>query len=325
MRKIKVPTGYIGIIDSHMYNKQLEFVCIGDYGKEKNIKADFLGLYRDINGVPNGDIQPLEEKIVCTISTQLGCSMNCTFCDVPKVGPGINASFEDMQNQVKTALSWYPNLKHTKRLNIHYARMGEPTFNFNVINHAMSLKSKDRGFDLVADTIHPVISTMMPRTNSYITEFLQQWVSVKNFLYNGEAGLQISINSTDEEQRYNIFRGLALRLTDIAKICNNLGGPKGRKYTLNFAIFDDSIIDAKLLADLFDINKFICKITPMHYTTSCNANHLVTTEGYDNYTPYKKIEEELKNVGFDVIVFIPSYDEDNSKITCGNAILSEET
>jgi 23S rRNA (adenine2503-C2)-methyltransferase len=30
----------------------------------------------------------------------------------------------------------------------------------------------------------------------------------------------------------------------------------------------------------------------------------------------------LKNAGFDVIVFVPSYDEDLGLITCGNAILS---
>lgn len=33
-------------------------------------------------------------------------------------------------------------------------------------------------------------------------------------------------------------------------------------------------------------------------------------------------EEDLKANGFDVIVFVPSYDEDNGLITCGNAILS---
>ncbi|UVV53750.1 hypothetical protein NXY15_03760 [Bacteroides thetaiotaomicron] len=40
------------------------------------------------------------------------------------------------------------------------------------------------------------------------------------------------------------------------------------------------------------------------------------------FTPYKAVEEDLKGNGFDVIVFVPSYDEDNGLITCGNAILS---
>lgn len=48
----------------------------------------------------------------------------------------------------------------------------------------------------------------------------------------------------------------------------------------------------------------------------------LTTGGYDSFTPYKDVEARLKEVGFDVIVFVPSLDEDNGMITCGNAILS---
>lgn len=39
---------------------------------------------------------------------------------------------------------------------------------------------------------------------------------------------------------------------------------------------------------------------------------------------YFVIENKLKQVGFDVLVFIPSVEEDSSRITCGNAILSDK-
>jgi len=64
------------------------------------------------------------------------------------------------------------------------------------------------------------------------------------------------------------------------------------------------------------------KITPLHRTKSCDINSIVTTKGYDEFTPYLRAEYDLKSVGFDVIVFVPSYDEDLGMITCGNAILS---
>jgi protoporphyrinogen oxidase len=112
----------------------LEFLAIGDYGKDSNIKADFLGITRELNGVPNGEIMPLSEKLVVTISTQYGCSMGCKFCDVPKVGKGINATYHDMLNQILLSLKLYPELTGTKRLNIHFARMGEPTFNGYLID-----------------------------------------------------------------------------------------------------------------------------------------------------------------------------------------------
>lgn len=85
---------------------------------------------------------------------------------------------------------------------------------------------------------------------------------------------------------------------------------------------DDTHIDGKCLRELFNPDKFMCKITPLHRTNSCDENDLHTSGGYELFTPYKAVEEDLKGNGFDVIVFVPSYDEDNGLITCGNAILS---
>lgn len=53
-----------------------------------------------------------------------------------------------------------------------------------------------------------------------------------------------------------------------------------------------------------------------------DKHHSWISDGYDSFVPYKSVEDDLKRVGFDVIVFVPSYDEDNGMITCGNAILS---
>jgi len=68
--------------------------------------------------------------------------------------------------------------------------------------------------------------------------------------------------------------------------------------------------------------RLLVKITPLHVTNSCVENDIKTTGGYDYFTPYKPSEEALKEAGFDVLVFIPSRDEDEGLITCGNAILS---
>ena len=317
---VKVPTGEIYVAEGE--KGKLEFLTVGDYGKDANIKADFLGITRELNGVPNGEPMPLTEKWVITISTQYGCSMNCKFCDVPKVGAGRNATLNDLDSQIVTAIIQHPEVKHTKRLNIHYARMGEPTWNWDVIRNALFLKSLVS--PLLGDSlIHPVVSTMLPKANRQLMLFLQRWTNVvKNEHFNGDAGLQFSINSTDDAQRDYLFSGNSLPLEEIAKIGRELPMPKGRKYALNFALADDSIIDGKRLRELFDPDKFMCKITPLHRTASCEQNGIATTDGYELFTPYKAVEEDLKANGFDVIVFVPSYDEDNGLITCGNAILS---
>lgn len=318
-KNIQVPTGNICVMKGE--KGLIEFLSIGDYGKDSNIKADFLGITRELNGVPNGEIMPLSEKWVITISTQYGCSMGCKFCDVPKVGKGLNATLNDLTNQLIEGLKLHPEVGATKRLNLHYARMGEPTFNFDVIEHAKQLHKIVKPY-IGNSMIHPVISTMLPKANKRLMEFLNEWCDIKNYTYRGDAGLQFSINSTDDEQRNEMFSGNSLPLNDIAEIGGLLPDPKGRKYALNFALADNYIVDAEKLAMLFNPNKFMVKITPLHKTKSCDDNGIITTDGYEAFTPYRKAETDLKNAGFDVIVFVPSYDEDLGLITCGNAILS---
>lgn len=317
MKIFEVPTGHICIIDGE--KGKLEFVSLGDYGKAKNIKADFLGLKEEINGVPHGELLPLTKKWVITISTQYGCSMGCLFCDVPKVGPGVNASFKDMGKQLTVALSLHPEIKSTERLNIHYARMGEPTFNYYVITHAIYAKWElgDRF------NIHPVVSTMMPNKNKELKRFICDWMDVKNRTYQGNAGLQISVNSTCEKQRNIMFNNSCLSLPEISEVMKGIK-PKGRKITLNFALADSYCIDPDVLLKYFSPLDYICKITPMHVTKSCKNNNILTDGGYLTYTPYKPTEDRLKKAGYDVIVFVPSKEEDESRITCGNAILSEK-
>lgn len=58
--------------------------------------------------------------------------MKCNFCDCPKLGFHGNASKAELISEITTAVA-LSGLKHGKRLNVHFARMGEPTFNPNVI------------------------------------------------------------------------------------------------------------------------------------------------------------------------------------------------
>lgn len=314
VKNIKVPTGNILVVEGE--RGKLEMLSLGDYGKDVNVKCDCMGLSREIDKVIHSELLSLEEKWVITISTQYGCSMGCNFCDVPKVGPGINATHFDLINQVKTGIALHPEIKHTKRLNIHFARMGEPTWNHHVLTATEWFKNcLDHQFK-----IHPVISTMMPKHNKNLQSFIAQWMDIKNDMMGGEAGLQISINSTNEDERMVMFNGNACSINEIFYIMRDYH-PVGRKITLNFAIADYEINPTVLLRS-FSPKNFIIKITPMHKTLEAVANGIKTEGDYTIYYPYKETEEKLKDAGYDVLVFIASEYEDLGRITCGNAILS---
>jgi len=313
---IKTHTGKIYV----NRDRKLEFLAVGDYGKENNIKADFLGLHKEIHGVKHHEVD-LTQKWVATISTQKGCPMRCRFCDCPQFGFHGNVSRRELAYEIKTILK-NEGIKSTKRFNVHFARIGEPTLNNDVLEFTERDLRRLVARYITADTIHPVVSTMLPKSNKRLERFINEWCRIKNEVYHGEAGLQFSINSTDDKQRRTQFNGMSLSLAEISELSKKLPEPVGRKYTLNFAVTEDTILDSARMSELFDKDNFIVKITPVHKTTAAIRNGLNVTSEYMDYNVYRKFEEPLVKAGWDVIVFVPSEEEDSDRITCGNALIA---
>ena len=298
----------------------LEYLYVGDYGKENNIKASFLGYDKRINEVKHHDVD-ITDKLVVTVSSQKGCPMNCNFCDCPKLGFKGNATLPELVTEIMSGVA-LSGIKHGKRLNVHYARMGEPTFNPNVITSAEYIVKMlgDESSDVTFDEYHPVVSTMMPKTNKNLKEFLHKWVET-GFVYGGEDGfgLQFSINTLDEDDRNAMFRNRSMSLQEISEVIRELPMPKKRKYTLNFAVTSKSNLDVELMNKYFDKDKCIVKITPIHETVEA------VDEGYEivkDFDVYEKFEQPLVDDGWDVIVFVPSKEEDADRITCGNSLIA---
>ena len=298
----------------------LEYLYVGDYGKENNIKASFLGYDKRIDEVKHHDVD-ITDKLVVTVSSQKGCPMNCNFCDCPKLGFKGNATLPELVTEIMSGVA-LSGIKHGKRLNVHYARMGEPTFNSNVITSAEYIAKMlgDENSDVTFDEYHPVVSTMMPKANKNLKEFLHRWVET-GFVYGGEDGfgLQFSINTLDEEDRNAMFRNRSMSLQEISDVIRELPMPKKRKYTLNFAVTSKSNLDVELMNKYFDKEKCIVKITPIHETVEA------VDEGYEivkDFDVYEKFEQPLVDDGWDVIVFVPSREEDADRITCGNSLIA---
>ena len=298
----------------------LEYLYVGDYGKENNIKASFLGYDKRINEVKHHDVD-ITDKLVVTVSSQKGCPMNCNFCDCPKLGFKGNATLPELVTEIMSGVA-LSGIKHGKRLNVHYARMGEPTFNPNVITSAEYIAKMlgDENSDVTFDEYHPVVSTMMPKANKNLKEFLHKWVET-GFVYGGEDGfgLQFSINTLDEDDRNAMFRNRSMSLQEISDVIRELPMPKKRKYTLNFAVTSKSNLDVELMNKYFDKEKCIVKITPIHETVEA------VDEGYEivkDFDVYEKFEQPLVDDGWDVIVFVPSKEEDADRITCGNSLIA---
>lgn len=67
---------------------------------------------------------------------------------------------------------------------------------------------------------------MLPRANRKLENFIQTWCGIKNDFYGGEAGLQFSINSTNDEQRRELFDNKSHSLATISEMASRLPMPK---------------------------------------------------------------------------------------------------
>jgi 23S rRNA (adenine2503-C2)-methyltransferase len=203
--------------------------------------------------------------------------------------------------------------------------MGEPIFNSAVFEFSRwlaqsKLKIKhDTGLSI--EVIHPVLTTSLPKAFGSLERRILEWCDIKNNVYNGQAGLQFSINSTNEDQRREMYNGMAISLEELSIIAEKMPEPLSRKYCLNFAFSTDFEIDAQKVRRLFDPEKFMVKITPIHNNNACRENGIETVNGYESFAPYAKAEADLIAAGFDVLVFVPSIDEEDGLVTCGNAVL----
>ena len=92
--------------------------------------------------------------------------MKCTFCDVPNVAWRGNATFDDLKDQLYNAIKLFPDVRYTERLNLHFARMGEPVFNEAVLEFSeWMIRNKPqiaRDTGLRIEVLHPVLTTSLP-------------------------------------------------------------------------------------------------------------------------------------------------------------------
>jgi 23S rRNA (adenine2503-C2)-methyltransferase len=77
-----------------------------------------------------------------------------------------------------------------------------------------------------------------------------------------------------------------------------------------------------VLRTYFDPERFIVKLTPMHETATAQRFGHETHGDYVDPKSYRAVAASLRSVGFEVLVFIASRDEDHGMITCGNAVLA---
>ena len=93
-----------------------------------------------------------------------------------------------------------------------------------------------------------------------------------------------------------------------------------QKVTLNFALADNTIVEPEVLLSHFNPEYFLIKITPVNPTYNAQKNNLDSSISYSS--KQNIIIDNLKNVGYEVIVSIGDLTENEIGSNCGQHVMN---
>ncbi len=259
---------------------------------------------------------PREKKWVLIVSTLYGCPVRCLMCDAGMQYKG-RITKEDIFGQIDYMVSKrYPDRKiKSEKFKIQFSRMGEPSFNRAVLD---VLDEFEKYF--TAPGFIPSVSTIAPRQTE---SFFERLLHIKNTKYSrGNFQLQFSIHTTDEESRRKLMPVKKLSLAETALLGEKFFNTGNKKITLNFILTNEFPVNAEILNNYFDPEKFLIKLTPLNptYNAVCNNLSSLITED-DNYNASRLIDE-FKKFGYDVILSIGELEENKIGSNCGQYVLA---
>lgn len=250
-------------------------------------------------------LKPFNEKWLLTVSTQKGCTHNCQFCDVAKLPFKGNLTSNEIMEQVKILINNTPYVDKTAKAKIGFARMGEPAHNLrNVLFSMESLPFISMSNGKIIDWL-PCFNTILPRKINGGSGFdvLDSVLDHKEYFWNGRLHLQISVNSTNEEKRKELFGGADVLTTEEIIKHVNKWDITNRTVTLNYIVMDGIEVDVNKLKKMgLDGDKFTVKLIPLNKTENSNHNDLETYANYSNYEELEKLGKQFNDIGVPTVI-----------------------
>ena len=252
-----------------------------------------------------------DEKWVVIVSTMYGCPVGCQMCDA---GGGYQGKVDadGMLWQVQTAVKerFENGGPRTDMLKVQFARMGDPGLNEAVLDALVGLRGLYPGTNVVASvsTVGPVVAR----------EFIERLRDVKDEHYpDGRFQLQFSIHSTDPEVRRRLCPVRTLSFDEMAEIGARFRTNGDKRVTLNFCLIEGVPIDPAVVRRHFDPEHFLIKLTPLNPTTRAERAGLVSLIEKNREEAAKDYIEGFREQGFDVLLSIGEYEENQIGSNCG--------
>jgi 23S rRNA (adenine2503-C2)-methyltransferase len=252
-----------------------------------------------------------EEKWIINISTQFGCPVGCIFCDAGGEYFG-NLTSDEMIEEVQFIMNKHENLvDFCKKLKVHFARVGEPSLNDEVLKTIPKLRELTENPNLWC-----CIPTIVPKNRD---RWFEELVNLKNEFFLKRFQLQISMNSTNQEERLKL---MPVNLHDFKWIANygdRFYSDGDRKIALNFALSKNSEFNINKIREYFQPEIFAIKLTPLNPTYMTISKNLETKIDAREKILNEQMEE-LSSCGYDDILSIGDLREDEIGSNCGQSL-----
>ena len=211
-----------------------------------------------------GVLIPSKKRLTACISSQVGCSLSCTFCATGTLKLERNLNYAEIYDQI-FILNEEALLNFGKPLsNIVYMGMGEPLLNYENLLKSIELVSSKNGL------------SMSPKRITVSTAGIAKMIKK---LADDEVrfNLAISLHSSDDKKREEIMPiNKSINLEELKESIKYFFEKTGTRITYEYILFKD-INDS--LDDAHELVKF-CKSTP------CKVN-LIEYNSVDNI-PFEK-------------------------------------
>ena len=306
-------------------------IIIAEYGRD-NLATVYVAQMRETASSEKSDHRyflefvesfqpplPLEKKWVLIVSTLFGCPVQCLMCDAGSHYLG-TLSAEEIFAQIDFLVrKRFPNGSiPVNKFKIQFARMGEPSFNRNVLKVLEGLPSRYNAPGLI-----PSLSTIAPVGTD---RFFERLLEIKKKRYTeGQFQLQFSIHTTDEKLRDKLMPVKKWKFAQIARYGTKFYQEDDRKITLNFALAEEMPVEPNILYQHFDPDIFLIKITPLNPTYQVIQNRL--TSYIDPLQKEKEytVVEALRSLGYEVIISIGEVEENHIGSNCGQYLMKHLT
>lgn len=191
---------------------------------------------------------PEDDRATLCVSCQVGCKMNCLFCQTGKQGWNGNLSVTDILNQVYSVDQMIEEEGLTPLSNIVYMGQGEPLDNWDNVLKSTQLLTADYGW------------AWSPRRITISTVGLKK--NMRRLLEECECHIAVSLHTPIHEQRLSMMPAeKQFAIADIVEMLKEYDWSHQRRLTFEYTMFggtNDTPLHARELTKL--LNGLFCSV-----------------------------------------------------------------